>query len=89
MHRVPINVKIGRTRNNFSFLDLKVKATKGRVLITHFSFKIRTFDFVEGSLHLGNIQINLVFRSICTTFARKNRNYVIFVFFRIGFRRSS
>ena len=34
MHRVPINVKIGRTRNNFSFLDLKVKAPKGRVLIS-------------------------------------------------------
>ncbi len=66
-------------REYFSFL----------ILISHFSFKIRTFDFVEGRLHLGNIQINLVFRSICTTFARKIRNYVIFVFIRISFRGPS
>ncbi|SDH42416.1 hypothetical protein SAMN04487901_1275 [Prevotella communis] len=26
----------------------------------------------EGRLHLGKIQINLVFRSICTTFAAAN-----------------
>ena len=31
--------------------------------------RLRTSDFVEGRLHLRKTQINLVFRSICTTFA--------------------
>ena len=30
-----------------------------------------TFGFAENRLHLGNIQINLVFHSICTIFAGK------------------
>ena len=38
----------------------------------HFSLKICTFDFVESRLHLGKTQINLVFLSICTTFAVGN-----------------
>ena len=29
----------------------------------------RTFDFVEGRLHLRKTQIYLVFHSVCTTFA--------------------
>ena len=32
-------------------------------------FLFITFGFAEVRLHLGNIQINLVFRSICTNFA--------------------
>ena len=32
---------------------------------------IHTSEHIEGGLHLGNIQIYLVFRSICTTFAPK------------------
>ena len=38
----------------------------------HFRSLIRTFELfpqLEGRLYLGNTQINLVFRSICTTFA--------------------
>ena len=41
------------------------------------------FDFIEGRLHLGKTQINLVFRSICTafdfvegTFSRKSSNKI-------------
>ena len=33
-----------------------------------FDITFSPFDFVEGRQHLGKTQINLVFRSICTTF---------------------
>jgi len=39
------------------------------ILLVPLNYAFATFDFVEGRLHLGKIQINLVFRSICTTFA--------------------
>ena len=73
MHRVPINAKIGRTRNNFSFLDLKVKATKGRVLITHFSFKSSTLETTFRkyfhSKKQRKLRFSLVFCSFIRTFA--------------------
>ena len=43
----------------------------GSLLFLAFYSLIRTFGSAESRLHLGNIQINLVFRSIYTTFAPK------------------
>ena len=53
----------------------------GIIHIIHIYFlsskKVRTVDYLEGRLHLGNTQINLVFPSICTTFAPKIRPIMI------------
>ena len=38
-----------------------------------FSLTYPCVDYVESRLHLGNTQINLVFRSICTTFAPRKQ----------------
>ena len=37
-----------------------------------FSFLFCIFDYIEDRQHLGNTQINLVFRSVCTIFASMN-----------------
>ena len=39
------------------------------ILLVPLATNFTTSDFVKGRLHLGKTQINLVFRSICTTFA--------------------
>ena len=38
---------------------------------TLYTILLVTLTTVEGRLHLGKTQINLVFRSICTTFAHR------------------
>ena len=56
----------------------------------HFSAKVLVnwkgvaiFKFADGKLHLGNIQINLVFHSICITFADDNQYATTAVLSRI------
>ena len=43
--------------------------SKKMLIRTLYAILLVTLTTVEGRLHLGKTQINLVFRSICTTFA--------------------
>ena len=43
--------------------------SKKMLIRTLYTILLVTLTTVEGRLHLGKTQINLVFRSICTTFA--------------------
>ena len=45
----------------------------------HFFTTFALFSQREGRLHLGKTQINLVFRSVCTTFAPVKRKSVAFI----------
>ena len=56
---------------NVTLASPKVLSLENAQIYLAFYSLIRTFNYVEIRLHLGNIQINLVFHSICTNFAPK------------------
>ena len=62
-------------KKNVTLASPKVLSLENAQIYLAFYSLVRTFNYVEIRLHLGNIQINLVFHSICTNFAPKIYNY--------------